>query len=62
MTGSIVPKGGTPTPESTKLYEALRKAPPTPGSGPMPRNSTFAFCPADLERIASWIQNGALND
>ncbi|HEX8793640.1 MAG TPA: hypothetical protein VF765_22005 [Polyangiaceae bacterium] len=62
MTSSIVPDGGTPMPESTGLYKALRKAPPTPGSGPMPRNSTFAFCPADLQRITTWIQNGAPND
>jgi hypothetical protein len=62
MTSSIVPDGGTSMPESTTLYKALRKAPPTPGSGPMPRNSAFAFCPADLERIATWIQNGAPND
>jgi hypothetical protein len=62
MTSSIVPDGGTSMPESTTLYRALRKAPPTPGSGPMPRNSTFAFCPADLERITAWIQHGARND
>jgi hypothetical protein len=62
MTSSIVPDGGTAMPETTTLYRALRKAPPTPGSGPMPRNSTFAFCPADLERITTWIQSGAQND
>ncbi len=62
MTSTIVPDGGTSMPETTTLYRALRKAPPTPGSGPMPRNSTYAFCPADLERIATWIQNGARND
>lgn len=62
MTGSIVPDGGTSMPESTTLYRALRKAPPAAGSGPMPRNSAFAFCPADLERIATWIENGARND
>jgi hypothetical protein len=59
MTGTIVPEGGSPTPEQTTLYRALRKAPPTPGSGPMPRNSTFAFCPDDLARIRSWIAAGA---
>jgi hypothetical protein len=62
MTSSIVPDGGTSMPQTTTLYRALRKAPPIPGSGPMPRNSSFAFCPADLERIATWIQNGAPND
>jgi hypothetical protein len=62
MTSSIVPDGGTSMPETTRLYMALRKAPPTPGSGPMPRNSTYAFCPADLERISTWIQNGAHNN
>jgi hypothetical protein len=62
MTSSIVPDGGTSMPEATTLYKALRKAPPTTGSGPMPRNSSFAFCPADLERIATWIQSGAPND
>lgn len=62
MTSSIVPEGGASMPETTTLYRALRKAPPTAGSGPMPRNSTYAFCPTDLERIATWIQNGAPND
>jgi hypothetical protein len=60
MTSTIVPDGGSATPEATALYEALRKAPPTPGSGPMPRNSTFAFCPGDLARIRAWIAAGAL--
>jgi hypothetical protein len=59
MTSTIVPEGGSPTPQQTTLYRALRKAPPTPGSGPMPRNSTFAFCPGDLARIRSWIEAGA---
>jgi hypothetical protein len=59
MTSTIVPEGGSPTPEQTTLYRALRKAPPTPGSGPMPRNSTFAFCPDDLARIRTWIEAGA---
>jgi hypothetical protein len=59
MTSTIVPEGGSATPEQTTLYKALRKAPPTPGSGPMPRNSTFAFCPNDLARIRSWIEAGA---
>jgi hypothetical protein len=59
MTSTIVPKGGSMTPDQTVLYLALRKAPPTPGSGPMPRNSTFAFCPDDLARIRSWITAGA---
>ncbi len=62
MTHSIVPTGGTSMPQTTTLYKALRKAPPTPGSGPMPRNSTFAFCPADLARIEAWIGSGARND
>lgn len=59
MTKTIVPSGGTATPEQTTLYRALRKAPPTPGSGPMPRSSPFAFCPDDLKRIADWISTGA---
>jgi hypothetical protein len=59
MTSTIVPDGGSTTPEETMLYRALRKAPPTPGSGPMPRNSTFAFCPDDLTRLRSWIVAGA---
>jgi hypothetical protein len=59
MTSTIVPDGGSTTPEQTTLYVVLRKAPPTPGSGPMPRNSTFAFCPDDLARIRSWIAAGA---
>jgi hypothetical protein len=62
MTRSIVPDGGTSAAEGTTLYMALRKAPPTPGSGPMPRNSAFAFCPNDLERIKTWIASGATND
>jgi hypothetical protein len=59
MTSTIVPSGGSASPEDTTLYKALRKAPPTPGSGPMPRNSSFAFCPGDLKRIAAWISSGA---
>jgi hypothetical protein len=59
MTSTIVPSGGVATPEETTLYKALRKAPPMPGSGPMPRNSSFAFCPDDLKRIAAWISSGA---
>ncbi len=59
MTSTIVPRGGSATPEETPLYKVLRKAPPTPGSGPMPRNSSFAFCPDDLKRIADWIAAGA---
>jgi hypothetical protein len=59
MTSTIVPEGGSPTPDQTTLYLVLRKAPPTPGSGPMPRNSAFAFCPDDLARILSWIEAGA---
>jgi hypothetical protein len=60
LTTSIVPDGGTP--EDTLLYRILRKAPPTPGSGPMPRNSSFAFCPNDLARITAWIDAGAPNN
>jgi hypothetical protein len=59
MTSTIVPEGGSATPEQTTLYLALRKAPPQSGSGPMPRNSAFAFCPDDLARIRSWISSGA---
>jgi hypothetical protein len=44
------------------MYKALRKAPPTPGSGPMPFQSTFAFCPHDLQRISDWIAAGAANN
>jgi hypothetical protein len=62
MTSTIVPSGGTSTPEGTTLYKALRKAPPLTGSGPMPRNSSFAFCPGDLQRIADWISSGAANN
>jgi hypothetical protein len=59
MTSTIVPEGGSATPEQTTLYLALRKAPPIHGSGPMPRNSSFAFCPDDLARITTWIEAGA---
>jgi hypothetical protein len=62
MTSSIVPGGGSLDPEHTTLYMALRKAPPLAGSGPMPRNSAFAFCPGDLDRIRAWIAAGAPND
>lgn len=62
MTGSIVPDGGSPTPEQTTMYKALRKAPPTGGSGPMPFQSSFAFCPNDLQRISAWISAGAANN
>ena len=61
MTRSIVPEGGSRTPEMTTLYLALRKAPPLVG-GPMPKSSSFAFCPHDMQRIADWIAAGAPND
>jgi hypothetical protein len=59
--GSIVPEGGTSTPTTTSLYENIRKAPPNVG-GSMPKFSSFAFAPADLARISTWIANGAQND
>jgi hypothetical protein len=59
MTSTIVPEGGSATPDQTTLYLVLRKAPPTAGTGPMPRNSGFAFCPDDLARIETWIEAGA---
>jgi hypothetical protein len=62
MTSSIVPEGGSSHPDDTTLYGILRKAPPAPGSGPMPLDSTFAFCPGDLARIEAWIAAGAKND
>jgi hypothetical protein len=62
MTSSIVPEGGSSSPDDTILYGALRKAPPTAGSGPMPLDSTFEFCPGDLARIKAWIAAGAKND
>ncbi len=58
---SIVPSGGTSTPETTALYENIRKAPPNVG-GTMPKFSSFAFNQADLVRITTWITNGAKND
>jgi hypothetical protein len=63
--GSIVPAGGTPGSTSeamtTSLYENIRKAPPNVG-GDMPKMSTFAFTQADLDRISTWIADGAQND
>jgi hypothetical protein len=58
---SIVPSGGTSTPSTTPLYENIRKAPPNVG-GTMPKSSNFAFNQADLDRISTWIANGAKND
>jgi hypothetical protein len=62
MTTVLVPPGSSASPEHAELYRILRKAPPTPGSGPMPRNSAFAFCPDDLARIEAWIAAGTPND
>lgn len=60
--GSIVPAGGTADATSTRLYGALRKAPPNAG-GTMPRSpSCVAFSTDDLKRISSWISAGAKND
>jgi hypothetical protein len=59
--GSIVPAGGSSTPTTTALYDNLRKAPPNVG-GTMPNSSNFAFTQADLDRISTWIANGAKND
>jgi len=64
MTAGIVPKGGTPdgspvTAKQTVLYGTLRKS---DGSGLMPLNSTYVFQPADLARIADWIEHGAQNN
>ena len=59
--GSIVPNGGTQTPESTKLYIYIRKSPPDM-SGTMPQNSDFALEADDLARLKTWIMAGAKND
>jgi hypothetical protein len=60
---SIVPAGGSATPETTLLYRSLRSTlPPQPGISPQPQSSTFAFSSADLQRIAEWIQRGAMDD
>ncbi len=60
---SLVPMGGSKTPETTRLYSALRKAPPA-ASPPraMPNNSGFEFDADALRRLRTWIQNGAKND
>jgi hypothetical protein len=58
---SIVPSGGSSTPTTTALYQNVRKAPPNVG-GTMPKFSSFAFTQADLDRISTWIENGAKND
>jgi hypothetical protein len=62
---SIVPSGGTPGNTSaatgTSLYQNIRKAPPNVG-GSMPKMSTFAFTQADLDRISTWIVDGAKDD
>ncbi len=62
MTSTIVPMGGSASPEDTTLYKALRKGPPSTTSGPMPKDSEFTFCADDLARIRTWIANGAKND
>ena len=58
---SIVPAGGSSTPTTTALYLNVRKASPLVG-GTMPKASNFAFTQADLDRISTWIANGAKND
>jgi hypothetical protein len=64
MTAGIVPAGGTPdgspvTAKQTVLYGTLRKS---DGSGLMPLNSPYVFQPADLARIADWLEHGAQNN
>lgn len=60
---SIVPMGGSQKPETTRLWNTLRKAPPA-SSPPraMPNNSGFEFDAEALQRLRTWIQNGARND
>jgi hypothetical protein len=60
---SLVTPSGTQEPEKTRLYAALRKAPPlTSPERAMPNNTGFAFSAGDLARISAWIKNGAKND
>jgi len=60
---SLVTPNGTQQPEKTRLYAALRKAPPlTSPERAMPNNTGFAFTADDLARINAWIKNGAKND
>jgi hypothetical protein len=60
---SLVPNGGSTTPEETRLYSALRKAPPLASPArAMPNDTGFQFTEADLTRIRVWIMNGAKND
>jgi hypothetical protein len=60
VTAAFIPKGGLTdagiTAKETVLYGTLRKS---DGTGLMPLNSTYVFQPADLVRIADWIEQGA---
>jgi hypothetical protein len=60
---SLVPTNGSMLPQNTRLYTALRKAPPlTSPARAMPNNTGFEFRESDLARIRAWIENGAKND
>lgn len=58
----LVPKGGSDKPTETGLYSILRKQSKPGPPGIMPKDSTFAFSDEELSVIATWIQNGALNN
>jgi hypothetical protein len=45
--------------DGTRLYANLRKS---TGGGTMPKTPAYAFAPADLARIGSWVAAGAKDD
>jgi len=63
--GPIVPDGGATDPTTTRLHNALCKtgcAPAALMSCEMPFGCTYTFTSGDLQRIDTWITQGAQNN
>jgi hypothetical protein len=61
ISSGVVPDGGAMDPTMTTFYTALRTSDGFGGTMPL-QPADVSFTPADMMRIATWIQSGALNN
>jgi hypothetical protein len=57
--GLLVPPGAF---DGMYIYKVLRKTVGTNLGTPMPKSPPYAFTPADLDKLQSWITAGAMNN
>lgn len=63
MSTELVGPSGLADPEASLLFGVLRRELPDGGTtGFMPQAPTYAFSPASMERVRTWIAAGARND